>query len=64
MVAEQVLQRFCLDRLYFIPCRVPPHKSPAYLAPAADRARMIQLALPADDRYRLSEDEIRRSGPS
>ena len=64
MVAEQVLQRFSLDRLYLIPCRVPPHKSPAYLAPAADRARMIRLALPDDDRYRLSEVEIRRSGPS
>ncbi len=64
MVAAQVLQRFCLDRLYIIPCREPPHKSPAYLAPAADRVRMIQLALPTDDRYRLSEVEIRRHGPS
>ena len=64
MVAEQALQRFSLDRLYFIPCRVPPHKSPAYLAPAADRTCMIRLALPADERYRLSEVEIRRSGPS
>ena len=64
MVAAQVLQRFRLDRLFIIPCRVPPHKSPAYLAPAADRAGMIQLALPADERYRLSEVESRREGPS
>ena len=64
MVAEQVLRRCSLDRLYFIPCRVPPHKFPAYLAPAAERACMIRLALPADDRYRLSEVEIQRSGPS
>lgn len=64
MVAEQVLQHFFLDRLYIIPCRVPPHKFPAYLAPAADRVRMIQLALPTDARYRLSDVEIQRSGPS
>jgi len=64
MVAEQVLGRFYMDRLYFIPCRVPPHKSPAYLAPAADRVRMIRMALPTDDRYRLSEIEIRRRGLS
>lgn len=64
MVAERVLQRFSLDRLYVIPCRVPPHKIPAYLASAAQRVRMIQLALPEDSRYCLSDVEIRRSGPS
>ncbi|BBO78000.1 putative nicotinate-nucleotide adenylyltransferase [Desulfosarcina widdelii] len=64
MVAEQVVERFFLDRLYIIPCREPPHKSPDYLAPATDRVRMVRLALPGDSRYRLSEVEIRRSGPS
>jgi nicotinate-nucleotide adenylyltransferase len=63
-VAEAVLNRFALDRLYFIPCRVPPHKRPAYLAPAADRARMVRLALPQDSRYRLSDVELQRRGPS
>ncbi|WP_319523493.1 nicotinate-nucleotide adenylyltransferase [Breoghania sp.] len=64
MAAEQVLERFSLDRLYIIPCREPPHKSPDYLAPAADRVHMVRLALPADSRYYISEVEIRRSGPS
>lgn len=64
MVAERVLQGFSLDRLYIIPCRTPPHKFPAYLAPAAQRIRMIQLALPADARYCLSDIEIQRRSPS
>ncbi|WP_372678691.1 nicotinate-nucleotide adenylyltransferase [Desulfosarcina sp.] len=64
MVAEQVLHRFFLDRLYIVPCRVPPHKFPAFLAPASERIRMIQLALPADTRYCLSDVEIRRKGRS
>ncbi|BBO70733.1 putative nicotinate-nucleotide adenylyltransferase [Desulfosarcina alkanivorans] len=64
MAAERVLDHFSLDRLYIIPCRVPPHKFPAYLAPAGERMRMIQLALPADPRYQLSDVEIQRSGPS
>jgi nicotinate-nucleotide adenylyltransferase len=64
MVARQALRQFALDRLYIIPCRVPPHKFPAYLAPASARVRMIQLALPADARICLSEVEIQRSGPS
>ncbi len=64
MVAERVLHRFSLDRLYIVPCRVPPHKFPALLAPAAERVRMIQLALPADARYCLSDVEIQRKGRS
>jgi nicotinate-nucleotide adenylyltransferase len=65
MVARRALQRLSLDRLYIIPCRVPPHKFPAYLAPAEARVRMIRLALPAEDaRICLSDVEIRRSGPS
>jgi len=64
MVVERVLRRFSLDRLYIIPCRVPPHKVPAFLAPTAERVRMIQLALPTDDRYCVSDVEIQRKGPS
>jgi nicotinate-nucleotide adenylyltransferase len=64
MAAQRVLDHFFLDRLYLIPCRVPPHKCPAYLAPAEERVRIIRLALPADARYRLSDVEIQRSGPS
>ncbi len=63
-VADQVLRHFYLDRLYVIPLRVPPHKFPTQLAPAADRMRMIQLAIPPDRRYHLSDAEIRREGPS
>jgi nicotinate-nucleotide adenylyltransferase len=63
-VADRVLHRFSLDRLYIVPCRVPPHKFPAFLAPAAERVRMIRLALPADVRYCLSDVEIQRRGRS
>ena len=64
MVARQAVRCLALDRLYIIPCRTPPHKAPDFLAPAAQRVRMIELALPADDRVVLSDIEIRRSGPS
>jgi nicotinate-nucleotide adenylyltransferase len=64
MVAAQSLESLALDCLTLVPCRTPPHKSPAYLAPAADRLQMIRLALPADDRYHVSDIEIQRRGPS
>ena len=64
MVAGEALRRCNLDRLYIIPCRVPPHKFPDYLAPSPARVRMIEMALPADNRYCLSQLEIQRDGPS
>ncbi|BBO84615.1 putative nicotinate-nucleotide adenylyltransferase [Desulfosarcina ovata subsp. sediminis] len=64
MVARQVLQRFSLDRLYIVPCRRPPHKPEASLAPVAHRLEMIRMALPADARYDISDVELQRSGPS
>ncbi len=64
MVAREVLAHFALDRLYVIPCWTPPHKHPAYLAPAADRVHMIRLALPVDPRLMLSAIEIQRKGAS
>jgi len=64
MVATQVVRHAALDRLFIIPCREPPHKRPAFLAGADDRVRMIELALPADDRIVLSDIELARNGPS
>lgn len=64
MVARRVLQRFALDRLFIVPCRQPPHKRPAFLADGPVRVRMIELALPADERLVLSDIELLRRGPS
>ena len=64
MVVRRVLERHTLDRLFVIPCSIPPHKHPGYLAPAADRVEMIRLALPVDPRLSLSEIELQREGPS
>ncbi|MDL2275013.1 nicotinate-nucleotide adenylyltransferase [Desulfosarcina sp. OttesenSCG-928-G10] len=65
MAAREAVARFCLDRLFFVPCYLPPHKPATALASAEDRLTMIRLALPEDDhRYRISEMEIRRGGPS
>ena len=64
MVAQRVLKDFALDRLYIIPCLLPPHKHPTFLAPSTQRVGVIKLALPDDARYHLSDVEIKRRGPS
>ncbi len=64
LVAREVLKRFTLDRIYFIPCALPPHKMQGPLAPAADRLEMIRRALEETVQLAVSDIEIKRAGPS
>jgi nicotinate-nucleotide adenylyltransferase len=63
-IAGQVRQRMALDRLLFIPANIPPLKSKAALAPAADRLEMVRLAMQPYAWAEVSTVEIDRSGPS
>lgn len=63
-IAMDVRVRFSLDRIYFIPSAMPPHKTNEALAPAADRYEMVRLAL-GDDRALVASDvETARGGCS
>jgi nicotinate-nucleotide adenylyltransferase len=43
-VARSAVKRFGLERVYFIPSGVPPHKPKRHLAPFAHRMAMVALA--------------------
>ncbi|MFZ0818987.1 MAG: nicotinate-nucleotide adenylyltransferase [Candidatus Acidiferrales bacterium] len=43
-VARSAVKRFGLDRVYFIPSGVPPHKPKRHLVPFAHRMAMVALA--------------------
>jgi nicotinate-nucleotide adenylyltransferase len=62
--ALEVKEGFGLDEVVFIPAALPPHKSPGALAAAADRIRMIEIALGGMPGFRVSDIEARRPGPS
>lgn len=62
--AEEVSETFALDRVYFIPAAVPPHKRSRTTTPARDRLRMVRLAVAKNPRFRVSTVEIRRAGIS
>jgi nicotinate-nucleotide adenylyltransferase len=62
--ALEVKEGFGLDRVYLIPAAVPPHKAGDGVAPAADRLRMVELAVEDEPGLKPSDVEIRRSGPS
>jgi nicotinate-nucleotide adenylyltransferase len=50
-VACAALRRFRLDRIYFVPSGVPPHKRNNRLTPFLHRYTMVALACAADPRF-------------
>jgi nicotinate-nucleotide adenylyltransferase len=63
-VAEDVKAEFNLDKIYFIPSAIPPHKGVSDLADAKDRFTMIESSMPAGKGFVASDVEILRPGPS
>jgi nicotinate-nucleotide adenylyltransferase len=63
-VARDVLHRFKLTAIQFIPSALPPHKTEGFLASPADRYAMACRALEDEPALIVSDIEIQRSGPS
>ena len=64
MLAEEARERLHLDEVWFVPGAEPPLKAEPELAPAADRYRMVELAIAGHPQFRASDVEIRRGGKS
>ena len=64
LAADDVLEALRLDRVLFVPAKIPPHKPGADLAPAPDRYEMVRLAVADHPGFAVSDLEIRRAGPS
>ena len=62
--AQEIREGFDLDEVILIPASLPPHKMPVGVADAADRLHMLELALEGTAGLRLSDAELKRSGPS
>ena len=62
--AQEAHLQLALDRVLFVPARVPPHK-PIDSEPGPEqRLRLCQLAVQGDERFAVSDVELRRDGPS
>jgi nicotinate-nucleotide adenylyltransferase len=62
--AREVLERFALDRILFVPSFIPPHKVRKGMAPARDRLRMVELACAGEPRFAASSIEVDAGGRS
>ena len=63
-IAEEIREDFSLERIYFVPAYVPPHKTERRIADATERLRMVKSAIRGNRFFHVSDVEIRRGGPS
>src|SRR5438046_10489008 len=64
LVAQAAIEELVLERLYFIPAAQSPFKPENKVAPAAERLRLLRLALAGKTACEVDEQEIRRGGAS
>lgn len=62
--AVEVREGFDLDHIFLIPAALPPHKMPGEVADAADRLKMLNLAVEDTSGLEVSDVELKRSGLS
>lgn len=64
LVAQAAREELGLDRLFFIPAAQSPFKPDNKTAPAADRLRLLRLALAGNTWCEIDEQELQRGGVS
>ena len=64
VLAETARETLRLNRVVFVPAKLPPHKDPSALADAKDRLAMVRLAVAGNPSFEVSDIELRREGPS
>jgi nicotinate-nucleotide adenylyltransferase len=63
LLAEAARERLRLDRVLFVPARVPPHKRGRRVTPAPTRVALLRAALRGTG-FAISTLELDRPGPS
>jgi nicotinate-nucleotide adenylyltransferase len=63
-LAQEAFAQLGLDRVWFLPTGDPPHKQGRQITPASDRLAMTHLAVDPDERFAVSDIELRLPTPS
>jgi nicotinate-nucleotide adenylyltransferase len=62
--AQEAYLQLQLDRVMFMPARIPPHKPVEHEPGVAHRLELCRLAVQGDERFTVSDLELSRPGPS
>jgi nicotinate-nucleotide adenylyltransferase len=63
ILAQELTQKLSLDKIFFIPTNIPPHKE-SHNVKAGDRLNMTKLCIKGDAHFEALDLEIRRGGIS
>lgn len=63
-VAEEAREALGLDRVLFLPARIPPHKVSRRVTPPVVRLELVQRAVANNPGFAASDLELNRAGPS
>lgn len=61
---HQTIKRIALDKVFFIPAYIPPHKQNQTLASFEHRVNMLKLAIYSEKNCEVSDYEKQNEGPS
>lgn len=64
LLAESCREQCRLDRVWFMPALLPPHKQERALAPPKARVEMLELAFSGNEHFAVSTLELERGGVS
>lgn len=64
ILAEQLKEELKLQKVIFIPSAIPPHKENHPISSAADRLRMVKIAIRDTPDFLISDLELKREGKS
>jgi len=63
VLAKEIARKLCLDRVFFIPTNIPPHKDNDFIDSLA-RLDMVKLTTAKDQKFEVLDIEIKRGGIS
>lgn len=61
LLAESCREQLNLDKVFFVPAGIPPHKRETRLTPAVHRLAMLELAIAGEADFEICRYEIDRS---
>jgi nicotinate-nucleotide adenylyltransferase len=64
IVAQDAHSALELDRVIFVPARVPPHKRAQEITAASLRLEMLEAAIAGNPHFAVDDLELKREGPS
>lgn len=62
ILAEKAREQFCLDEIWFMPLKNPPHKEKNQMVSDIERVEMLKRAIQSNEAFHLSDLELKRDG--